>query len=1188
VGSRWARWGAVTAAAVAVLLICGVAAGAASAETWTVDTTEDPSDANCSVPGKCSLREALKEASESESGNPQLVDATQVSGEIEIGDRGALRLTSEGGAPSISVEGPGPGQLVVNGGDESQIFRVAQSTYVEASLSISGMALVSGHAGQITDGGAIEIGHPEEGITGEQPLTVEDVDFIHNEAPDGSGGAIYEGPGAPLTLVGCVFEENQAKDGAGAIASNSQMLLRDTQVGTAIAGNSTTGSGGGIFVGPNASLTMDQGSTVYNNTASEHGGGIYAKDDAPVTMFGGEVSRNVSHGEGGGIFAEGGNIAVTDDSHVDSNSAASLGGGIHSEGGILSILGSSVEENETQEGSGGGIFATGSSGPASVRVEEGSQVDDNQAQGFDGAGGGIYAGPDTALTLAESTVQGNSASTSGGGIYVEGTSTKVSASTISANLAKGAVASATGGGIDVTSGDLSLINSTVAENVIEGAGSHGGGIGFDAGTSNGGALIANSTIARNSASAGTVGGLLAATISEIGSTIIAENTASGGCPDAGGGGLDSAGWNIVGDDSCGFSAGEGDQLGVSPGLGPLQSNGGPTETMAPAAASSPAINHGSNNAASLTTDQRGETRPVPAGDQSIDVGAYEVQAPFNTAAPSISGSPTVGQTLTCETGAWNTDHVTPTYSYAWSADGTPVGTGASYTVALTDEGDQLVCRVSADDGAESASAASAPLTVPAARLAVSPASIDFGSQQSGTESAPLTITVSNLGGNPLALGEVVLGGSGAGAFSLSDGCSGTLVAAGGDCQVGVRFAPSVDGGYAATLEIPSPVGGAQVDLRGIGHTPIGAISVTPAALDFGTQQTGTTGPPTTITIADSGDAALTVGPLALEGTGVAAYTLVADGCSGTTLEPGHHCEAKVRFAPAEDGSFAASLVVPNSAENQRIELGGIGRTPVGALSISPSSLDFGTLRTATTSAPRMVTVANTGDAALTLGELGLGGPDADQFSLAAGCSGKTLVPGESCAVAVTFAPNAAGELSAALQIPSSVGLRTVPLAGVGQPPSPPPSDGSPPPATGVGAGPGPPTTVGESADLRIHLSASRRSIAGGRLTAELEIVNRGPDAARSIEVTTSFDGVRLGAVDVRGSRCHGGHKIECAIPSLAPGRRVKLEITAIARRPGTLTVAAATRGVTADGSTSSDRDRVTVKVAPARRGQPHS
>jgi hypothetical protein len=46
---------------------------------------------------------------------------------------------------------------------------------------------------------------------------------------------------------------------------------------------------------------------------------------------------------------------------------------------------------------------------------------------------------------------------------------------------------------------------------------------------------------------------------------------------------------------------------------------------------------------------------------------------------------------------------------------------------------------------------------------------------------------------------------------------------------------------------------------------------------------------------------------------------------------------------------------------------------------------------------------------------------------------------------------------------------------------------------------------------------------------------------------------------------------------------VKLEITAIPSRPGTLRIAAAARGVTADGSGASDRDHFTMKVAPRRR-----
>jgi hypothetical protein len=39
-------------------------------------------------------------------------------------------------------------------------------------------------------------------------------------------------------------------------------------------------------------------------------------------------------------------------------------------------------------------------------------------------------------------------------------------------------------------------------------------------------------------------------------------------------------------------------------------------------------------------------------------------APVNSAAPTISGTPQVGQTLTANPGTWNSD-TTPTYTYQW-------------------------------------------------------------------------------------------------------------------------------------------------------------------------------------------------------------------------------------------------------------------------------------------------------------------------------------------------------------------------------------------------------------------------------------------------------------------------------------------------------------------------------------------
>jgi hypothetical protein len=58
-----------------------------------------------------------------------------------------------------------------------------------------------------------------------------------------------------------------------------------------------------------------------------------------------------------------------------------------------------------------------------------------------------------------------------------------------------------------------------------------------------------------------------------------------------------------------------------PGLGPLQNNGGPTQTMA-LWSGSPAIGHG-NNALAPATDQRGFARLDEAGE-TTDIGAFEL------------------------------------------------------------------------------------------------------------------------------------------------------------------------------------------------------------------------------------------------------------------------------------------------------------------------------------------------------------------------------------------------------------------------------------------------------------------------------------------------------------------------------------------------------------------------------------
>jgi hypothetical protein len=101
-------------------------------------------------------------------------------------------------------------------------------------------------------------------------------------------------------------------------------------------------------------------------------------------------------------------------------------------------------------------------------------------------------------------------------------------------------------------------------------------------------------------------------------TILADNGAAGGPSDLIGG-FTSLGHNLVGNTTGGSGFAASDLLNVNPQLGPLQNNGGPTQTMA-LLPGSPALNAGDPTQLGMS-DQRGVVR---AG--GVNIGAYQASA----------------------------------------------------------------------------------------------------------------------------------------------------------------------------------------------------------------------------------------------------------------------------------------------------------------------------------------------------------------------------------------------------------------------------------------------------------------------------------------------------------------------------------------------------------------------------------
>lgn len=81
--------------------------------------------------------------------------------------------------------------------------------------------------------------------------------------------------------------------------------------------------------------------------------------------------------------------------------------------------------------------------------------------------------------------------------------------------------------------------------------------------------------------------------------------------------------------------------------------------------------------------------------------------PVNTVAPAITGTPGVGNVLTCSTGTW-TGAAPITYTYQWLRDGSPISgaTASTYTFAVPDQTKAISCRVTATNAQGSANALS--------------------------------------------------------------------------------------------------------------------------------------------------------------------------------------------------------------------------------------------------------------------------------------------------------------------------------------------------------------------------------------------------------------------------------------------------------------------------------------------------
>jgi hypothetical protein len=426
---------------------------------------------------------------------------------------------------------------------------------------------------------------------------------------------------------------------------------------------------------------------------------------------------------------------------------------------------------------------------------------------------------------------------------------------------------------------------------------------------------------------------------------------------------------------------------------------------------------------------------------------------------------------------------------------------------------------------------------------LSTTSLSFGNETVGFSSTALPVVLTNNGTSSLTVSGI----SASGDFTLSDTC-GTLAAGGGSCTIDVTFTPTATGARAGALNIVDGVGTQVVNLSGTG---MGAsISLTPSAVTFGSQTVGTTSAATPVTLNNTGAGNVVVSGLTASGD------FAISGSTCTSVASGSYCTISITFTPSAIGTRTGSITIVDSEGTHVVPVSGAGTAP--GVSLSYSSLSFGSQTVGTTSGAQTVGLQNTGNSPLTVSSFSTSGNFA---VISSNCSTlpATAAAGASCLFQVTFTPGTTGTLTGSLIINDSVGTHVVSLSGTGS-------------APGVNLSPGTlsfgsvpvGTTSQQTASVTLDIATSSTlSVTGVSISGDYTYVNScsGPvSPGGSCSVSITFAPVAIGT--------RTGTALIAYTSATTTGELV-LALTGLGTAPGvTLTPSSYTFGSTVVGSSS--------------------
>jgi len=283
--------------------------------------------------------------------------------------------------------------------------------------------------------------------------------------------------------------------------------------------------------------------------------------------------------------------------------------------------------------------------------------------------------------------------------------------------------------------------------------------------------------------------------------------------------------------------------------------------------------------------------------------------------------------------------------------GTSLAAGSSCTITVTFDpvysgGYNDILTITDNNNGVSGSTQTVTLTgtgiIP--EVTLSPSSLVFPAQNVGTASVLKPVTITNAGTATLSLTSITASGD----YSVTNPC-GSSLAVGASCTVNVTFKPTAIGTRTGALMVTdnAPESPQTVSLTGTG---LGAtVSLSTNSLTFGAELVGVSSAPQSVTLTNTGNAALSLTSISATGDWGQTNTCASSVAAGAS------CSISVVFTATKGGLRTNVLTITNNAVGSA--QGGVARivVPTGnatggstqTVSLSGTGQDFSLTATST-------------------------------------------------------------------------------------------------------------------------------------------------------------------------------------------------------------------------------------------------